>query len=87
MTEKENILIDALISAGHIAEQARTAIEKLKAENVELRHRAEVVERALLLACANLVKDEKDNVDIELLARVVYTKFLRKAEKELSEGK
>lgn len=53
----------------------------------EYKHRAEVAERALLLACVNLVKDEKDNVDIELLARVVYTKFLRKAEKELAEEK
>lgn len=51
----------------------------------EYKHRAEVAERALLLACANLVKDEKDNVDIELLTRVLYTKFLRKAEKELAE--
>lgn len=50
MTERENILIDALISAGHIAEQARTAMEKLKAENTELRHRAEVAERALKIA-------------------------------------
>ena len=41
MTEKENILIDALISAGHISEQARTAIEKLKDENAELRARLE----------------------------------------------
>lgn len=53
----------------------------------EAEHCAEVAERALLLACTNLVKDEKDNMDIELLARVVYTKFLRKAEKELTEEK
>lgn len=42
MTERENILIDALISAGHIAEQARTAMEKLKAENAELCDREEI---------------------------------------------
>lgn len=30
MTERENILIDALISAGHIAEQARTAWKNSK---------------------------------------------------------
>lgn len=39
MTEREKILIDALISAGHISKQARTVIEKLKAENAELRAR------------------------------------------------
>lgn len=87
MTGKENILIDALISAGHISEQARTAIAKLKSENAELRHRAQVAERALLTACVNLVKDEEDNVNMELLVRVVYTNYLRKAEKELAEGK
>ena len=48
-------------------------------------HRAEVAERALLTACVNLIKDEEDNVNMELLARVVYTKFLRNAEKELAE--
>lgn len=52
----------------------------------ELEHRAEVAERALLTACVNLIKDE-DNVNMDLLAHVVYTKFLRKAEKELSEEK
>ena len=62
-------------------------IERLKAENAELRHRAEVAETALLTACINLIKDEEDNVNMELLAHVVYTKFLRKAEKELAEGK
>lgn len=48
-------------------------------------HRAEVAERALLTACVNLIKDEEDNVNMELLARVVYTHYLRKAEKELAE--
>lgn len=38
-----------------------------------------------MTACVNLIKDEEDNVNMELLARVVYTKFLRKAEKELAE--
>lgn len=51
----------------------------------EYKHRAEVAERALLLACANVVKDEKDDVDIELLVRVVYDKYLKQAEKELAE--
>ena len=53
----------------------------------EQKHRAEVAERALLLACANAVKDEKDDVDIELLVRVVYDKYLGQAEKELQEEK
>lgn len=51
------------------------------------KHRAEVAERALLTVCVNLIKDEEDDVNIELLARVVYTKYLRKAEKELAEDK
>ena len=55
------------------------------AEYESAKHRAEVAERALLTACVNLIKDEEDNVNMELLARVVYTKFLRKAEKELAE--
>ena len=64
-----------------------TEIARLTAENAELRHRAEVAERALLTACVNLIKDVEDDVDMELLAHVVYTKFLRKAEKELAEEK
>lgn len=55
-------------------------------------HRAEVAEselerykRALHSACINLIKDEEDNVNMELLAHVVCTKFLRKAEKEIEE--
>lgn len=51
------------------------------------KHRAEVAERALLTVCVNLIKDEEDDANIELLARVVYTKYLRKAEKELAEEK
>ena len=53
----------------------------------EYKYRAEVAERALLTACVNLIKDEKDNVNMELLVRVVYTNYLRKAEKELAEEK
>lgn len=51
----------------------------------EMIHRKEVAERALLLACANVVKDEKDDVDMELLVLVVYDKYLKQAEKELAE--
>lgn len=58
-------------------------VEDIARQRDEYKHRAEVAERALSLACANLVKDEKG--DIELLAQVVYTKFLRNAEKELAE--
>ena len=58
---------------------------QLKDEKLQkYKRRAEVAERALFTACVNLIKDE-DNVNMELLAHVVYTKFLRKAERELSE--
>lgn len=73
------------------AQELIKGIEYIRVHEVNARnyafHRAEVAERALLLACKNLVKDEKDNVDMELLAHVVYTKFLRKAEKEIAEEK
>lgn len=51
----------------------------------DYKHRAEVAERALLTACAKMVKDEKDDVNIELLVGVVYRKYLKQAEKELAE--
>lgn len=51
----------------------------------EYKHRADVALRALLIVCTNLRKHEEDDVNAELLARVVYTKALRKAEKELEE--
>lgn len=56
----------------------------------EMIHRKEVAERALLTACVNFIKDEKDNVNnvnMELLVRVVYDKYLKQAEKELAELK
>ena len=62
-------------------------INELEKRIAEAERRAEVAERALLTACVNLIKDKEDNVNTELLARVVYTKYLRKAEKELSEGR
>lgn len=86
-------LADTLIAAGYgdVKEQKFEAdhywsmwqgslVELERAE-----HRAEVAEQALLTACVNLIKDEEDNVNMELLARVVYTHYLRKAEKELAE--
>ena len=99
--EKVSECVDALIAAGigdttnlivenevlqrDVDNLMRTLEEGAEEYEAE-KHRAEVAERALLTACVNLIKDE-DNVDMELLAHVVYTKFLRKAEKELAEGK
>ena len=60
-------------------------VDEIVKERNEYKHRAEVAERALLVACANAGKDEKDDVDIELLVRVVYDKYLGQAEKELAE--
>lgn len=62
-------------------------IQDITRQRDEYKHRAEVAERALLTACVNLIKDKEDNVNTELLARVVYTNYLRKAEKELAEEK
>lgn len=66
-------------------------LQRLKAKNADLRERLdkaerrnEVAERALLTACVKLVKDEADSVNIELLARVVYTCYLANAEKEVT---
>ena len=62
-------------------------VEQIAKERDEYKHRAERAERALLLACANVVKDEKDDVDIELLVRVVYDKYLKQAEQLAEERK
>ena len=86
---------DALIAAGvgDVKEAKRKAfvyskeISYLDNKLKETEHRAEVAERALLTACVNLIEDEEDNVNAELLARVVYTKALRKAKKEVMEEK
>lgn len=90
LTNDSEKLADALIEAGigdvetprKIGAHA-TAMAVLRAAKAE--YRAEVAERALLTACVNLIKDKEDNVNMELLARVVYTNYLRKAEKELAE--
>lgn len=66
------MLADALIAAG-IGDTTNIIVEN------------EVLQRALLTTCVKLIKDEVDNVNAELLARVVYTKALRKAEKEVAE--
>lgn len=93
------MLADALIAAGLVADVQSLAegdcVLYVKGKGFmrlyneqdinEMRHRAEVAERALLTACVNLIKDNEDGVSMELLAHVVYTKFLRKAESELAE--
>lgn len=66
---------------------ATALIENGIGDIIEWKRRAEVAERALLTACVNLIKDEEASVDMELLAHVVYTKFLRKAKKEFLEEK
>ena len=70
--EKVSKCVDALIAAG-IGDTTNLIVEN------------KVLQRALLTTCVKLIEDEVDNVNAELLARVVYTKFLRKAEKELAE--
>ena len=67
-----NTIADALIAAG-IGDTTNLIVEN------------KVLQRALLTTCVKLIEDEVDNVNAELLARVVYTKALRKAEKELAE--
>lgn len=70
--EALNNAADALVAAG-IGDTTNIIVEN------------EVLQRALLTTCVKLIKDEVDNVNAELLARVVYTKALRKAEKEVEE--
>ena len=88
----DDMLADMLIEAGigdcaELTEKWRAMLETQAKKTEEAEHRAEVAERALLTACVNLIKDKEDNVNMELLARVVYTNYLRKAEKELTEEK
>lgn len=64
---------------------ATALIENGIGDIIEWKRRAEVSERALLTACVNLIKDKEDNVNMELLARVVYTNYLRKAERDIAE--
>lgn len=82
-TKVESYSYIVSVDLGKIAD---ALIEAGIGDVTEWKHCTEVAERALLIACVNLIKDEEDNVDMELLAHVVYTKFLRKAEKELAEG-
>ena len=73
------VLPDGTIKQLYSAEE----VEDINRQREEYKHRAEAAERVLLNACVNLIKDREDNVDMELLTRVVYTNYLRKAEKEL----
>lgn len=91
----DEILADKLIEAGFgyvkdLKAELRSKVNYIDEQDEvikDCKRRAEVAERALLIACVNLVKDEEDNVNMELLVRVVYTNYLRKAEKELTEEK
>ena len=100
--EKVSKCVDALIAAGigdttnlivenevlqRDVDNLAHTLEEGTEELQEVQHRAEVAERALLTACVNLIKDKKNNVHMELLARVVYTNYLRKAKMELAEEK
>lgn len=67
-----NAIADALIAAG-IGDTTNLIVEN------------EALQRALLTTCVKLIEDEVDDVNAELLARVVYTKALRKARKEVEE--
>ena len=67
-----NLLSELLIAAG---------IGDVK----EAEHRAVKAERALVMSCANMVKDKKSDVNIEWVIRVLYYKYLKQAEKELAE--
>ena len=75
-----NLIVENEVLQRDIDNLMRT-LEEGSEEFQEAEHRAEVAERALLTACVNLIKDKEDNVDIELLARAVYTNYLRKAER------
>lgn len=88
---------DALIAAGlkfdvnYSFTAAFNSVQAERERDLERRltaaeHRAEVAEKALLTACIKMVKDEKSDVNIELLVGVIYRKYLKQAEKEL-EGK
>lgn len=84
---------DALIAAG-IGDVKEAELER-KAYEVasnqyriwfeEQQDRAKVAERALVMSCANMVKDEKSDINIECVIRVLYYKYLKQAEKELTE--
>ena len=79
-----NLIVENEVLQRDIDNLTRT-LEEGTEELQEAQRYAARAERALLNACVNLIKDKEDNVNMELLARVVYTNYLRKAEKELAE--
>lgn len=87
MDKAEERIISIASSLSELLEKVRDSLRVQTEKTKQAERRAEVAERALLTACVNIVKGEEDNVNMELLARVVYTKYLRKAEKELAEDK
>ena len=78
---------DWFLQKKQIEHYAESYKEMLQEDLDKYRHRAEVAERALLNSCVNHIRNQDNNVDVELLARVAYSMFLRIAEKELAEEK
>lgn len=85
-------LADALIEAGlRFGENLTATFDHMTLERehdlehrlAEAEHHAEVAERALVMACANMAKDEKSDVNIECVIRVLYYKYLKQAENNL----
>ena len=60
-------------------------INELEKRIAEAEHRAARAERALMTVCIKMVKDEKSDVNIELLVGVIYRKYLKQAERDLVE--
>ena len=60
-------------------------IKELEKSIAEAEHRAGRAERALMTVCIKMVKDEKSDVNIELLVGVIYRKYLKQAERDLVE--
>lgn len=60
-------------------------INELEKRIAEAEHRAARAERALMTVCIKMVKDEKSDVNIELLVGVIYRKYLEQAERDLVE--
>lgn len=85
-------LADALIEAGlRFGENLTATFDHMTLERehdlehrlAEAEHHAEVAERALVMACANMAKDEKSDVNIECVIRILYYKYLKQAENNL----
>lgn len=78
----------SLVEYTRIKDELRSKVDYIHEQDEvikEYKHRAERAERALLTACIKMVKDEKLDVNIELLVRVIYEKYLKQAERDLAE--